>query len=147
MFCRHLHFLILLRLHGVELDDEDAEGPLLLTSAILKNRGLTRHRSKSVRNPRVKKRQKFAKAKKVIASQKPVFNFGAGDSTWYGGERTGLDSCKERAVLNRALRTRLHDVCLRTQQWCASKPCTVFPIEKSWRLQTAVWNLVWNNHG
>jgi U3 small nucleolar RNA-associated protein 3 len=45
-----------------------------------------------VRNPRVKKRQKFAKAKKVIASQKPVFKPGAGDSTWYGGERSGIST-------------------------------------------------------
>ncbi|KAN0127334.1 Sas10 C-terminal domain containing protein [Lactarius tabidus] len=76
----------------VEVDDDGAEGPRSLTRAILKNRGLTPHRSKSVRNPRVKKRQKFAKATKVIASQKPVFKAGAGDSTWYGGERTGVST-------------------------------------------------------
>lgn len=72
--------------------DEDTEGPRSLTRAILKNRGLTPRRSKSVRNPRVKKRQKFAKAKKVIASQKPVFKPGTGDSTWYGGERSGIST-------------------------------------------------------
>ncbi|KAH9045031.1 Sas10 C-terminal domain-containing protein [Lactarius hengduanensis] len=76
----------------VELDDDSAEGPRSLTRAILKNRGLTPRRSKSVRNPRVKKRQKFAKAKKVLASQKPVFKPGAGDSTWYGGERSGIST-------------------------------------------------------
>ncbi|KAI0301157.1 Sas10 C-terminal domain-containing protein [Multifurca ochricompacta] len=73
-------------------DDDGAEGPRSLTRAILKNRGLTPRRSKSVRNPRVKKRQKFAKAKKVIASQKSVFKPGAGDSTWYGGERSGIST-------------------------------------------------------
>ncbi|KAI0287956.1 Sas10 C-terminal domain-containing protein [Russula brevipes] len=75
-----------------EADGDGAEGPRSLTHAILKNRGLTPRRSKSVRNPRVKKRQKFAKAKKVIASQKPVFKPGAGDSTWYGGERSGIST-------------------------------------------------------
>jgi U3 small nucleolar RNA-associated protein 3 len=75
-----------------EVDEDSAEGPRSLTRAILKNRGLTPRRSKSVRNPRVKKRQKFAKAKKVIASQKPVFKPGAGDSTWYGGERSGIST-------------------------------------------------------
>ncbi|KAI9465039.1 Sas10 C-terminal domain-containing protein [Lactarius psammicola] len=77
---------------SVELDDDSAKGPRSLTRAILKNRGLTPRRSKSVRNPRVKKRQKFAKAKKVLASQKPVFKPGAGDSTWYGGERSGIST-------------------------------------------------------
>jgi U3 small nucleolar RNA-associated protein 3 len=76
----------------VEAEDDSAEGPRSLTRAILKNRGLTPRRSKSVRNPRVKKRQKFAKAKKVLASQKPVFKPGAGDSTWYGGERSGIST-------------------------------------------------------
>ncbi|KAF8490792.1 Sas10 C-terminal domain-containing protein [Russula emetica] len=75
-----------------EVGRDNAEGPRSLTRAILKNRGLTPRRSKSVRNPRVKKRQKFAKAKKVIASQKPVFKPGAGDSTWYGGEKSGIST-------------------------------------------------------
>ena len=75
-----------------EVDRDNATGPRSLTRAILKNRGLTPRRSKSVRNPRVKKRQKFAKAKKVIASQKPVFKPGAGDSTWYGGEKSGIST-------------------------------------------------------
>ncbi|TFY68810.1 hypothetical protein EVG20_g3402 [Dentipellis fragilis] len=72
-----------------DVDDDTAEGPRLLTRAILKNRGLTPHRSKSVRNPRVKKRQRFEKAKKVIASQKAVYK-GAVDATRYGGEQTGI---------------------------------------------------------
>ncbi|KAI0250963.1 Sas10 C-terminal domain-containing protein [Lactifluus subvellereus] len=76
----------------MEADNDSAEGPRSLTRAILKNRGLTPRRSKSVRNPRVKKRQKFDKAKKVLASQKPVFKPGAGDSTWYGGERSGIST-------------------------------------------------------
>ena len=82
--------------HRVESDDDDsAQGPLSLTRAILKNRGLTPRRPKSVHNPRVKKRQKFAKAKKVIASQKPVFKPGAGDSdvVWRRANRC-LDCCE-----------------------------------------------------
>jgi len=85
--------LLLEHVHAYsEVDRDNAEGPRSLTRAILKNRGLTPRRSKSVRNPRVKKRQKFAKAKKVIASQKPVFKPGAGDSTWYGGEKSGIST-------------------------------------------------------
>ncbi|KAA1469751.1 hypothetical protein DENSPDRAFT_816924 [Dentipellis sp. KUC8613] len=71
------------------IEDDTAEGPRALTRAILKNRGLTPHRSKSVRNPRVKKRQRFEKAKKTIASQKAVYK-GAVDATRYGGEQTGI---------------------------------------------------------
>ena len=54
----------------------------------MKNKGLTPHRSKSVRNPRVKKRQRFEKAKKKISSQKAVYR--GGDSAKYGGESTGI---------------------------------------------------------
>jgi U3 small nucleolar RNA-associated protein 3 len=78
--------------HRMETENDSAGGPRSLTRAILKNRGLTPHRSKSVRNPRVKKRQKFAKAKKVIASQKAVFKPGVGDWTRYDGERTGIST-------------------------------------------------------
>ena len=69
---------------------ETADGPRALTRAILKNRGLTPHRSKSVRNPRVKKRQKFEKAKKKVSSQKAVYKGGIGDAANYEGERSGI---------------------------------------------------------
>ena len=69
---------------------EAADGPRPLTRAILKNRGLTPHRSKSVRNPRVKKRQKFEKAKKKVSSQKAVYKGGIGNTDSYGGERSGI---------------------------------------------------------
>ena len=88
----HHHRLLTRACTYSEIDEDNVEGPRSLTRAILKNRGLTPRRSKSVRNPRVKKRQKFAKANKVIASQKPVFKPGAGDSTWYGGERSGIST-------------------------------------------------------
>jgi U3 small nucleolar RNA-associated protein 3 len=57
---------------------------------MLKNKGLTPRRPKSVRNPRVKKRQKFEKAKKKVASQKAVYKGGIGDAGQYGGERFGI---------------------------------------------------------
>ena len=69
---------------------ETADGPRALTRSILKNRGLTPHRSKSVRNPRVKKRQKFEKAKKKVSSQKAVYKGGIGNTANYGGEKSGI---------------------------------------------------------
>ena len=69
---------------------ETSDGPRALTRAILKNRGLTPHRPKAVRNPRVKKRQKFEKAKKRVSSQKAVYKGGIGDVANYGGEKSGI---------------------------------------------------------
>ncbi|EMD40075.1 hypothetical protein CERSUDRAFT_92569 [Gelatoporia subvermispora B] len=69
--------------------DDSADGPRSLTRAILKNKGLTPHRGKSVRNPRVKKRQKYEKAKKRVASQKAVYKGGM-DASRYDGEKTGI---------------------------------------------------------
>ncbi|WVR06580.1 hypothetical protein IAU60_003612 [Kwoniella sp. DSM 27419] len=74
------------------LDDIEHEGgPRALTRAIEKNRGLTPRRSKSGRNPRVKKRQAYEKAKKKVASQRSVYKGGqaayGGD---YKGEKTGI---------------------------------------------------------
>ena len=69
---------------------ETTDGPRALTRAILKNRGLTPHRSKSVRNPRVKKRQKFEKAKKKVNSQKAVYKGGIGNTANYEGEKSGI---------------------------------------------------------
>ena len=66
------------------------DGQRGVTRAILKNRGLTPKRSKSVRNPRVKKRQKFEKAKKKLASQKATYKGGIGDVGHYGGEKSGI---------------------------------------------------------
>jgi U3 small nucleolar RNA-associated protein 3 len=74
-----------------EYTEEEADGPRSLTRAILKNRGLTPHRSKSVRNPRVKKRQKYDKAKKKVSSQKAVYKGGLAESGGkYGGEKSGI---------------------------------------------------------
>lgn len=70
--------------------DDTAEGPRSVSRAILKNKGLTPHRSKSVRNPRVKKRQKYEKAKKKVASQKAVYKGGLATTGRYDGEKSGI---------------------------------------------------------
>jgi len=68
-----------------------ADGPRSLTRSILKNKGLTPHRSKSVRNPRVKKRQKYDDAKKKIRSQKAVYEGGLSSTGGrYDGEASGI---------------------------------------------------------
>ncbi|KAF5382522.1 hypothetical protein D9615_002950 [Tricholomella constricta] len=73
-----------------DFNEVDATGPRSLTRAILANKGLTPHRPKSVRNPRVKKRLKFEKAKKKLSSQKAVYKGGLADSGRYDGEKTGI---------------------------------------------------------
>ena len=70
--------------------DDAAEGPRSVSRAILKNRGLTPHRSKSVRNPRVKKRQRYEEAKKKVSSQKAVYKGGIAATGRYDGEKTGI---------------------------------------------------------
>ncbi|KAJ9113838.1 hypothetical protein QFC19_000031 [Naganishia cerealis] len=74
---------------------EEAEaassGPRSLTRAIEKNRGLTPHRKKTARNPRVKKREQYEKAKLKVSSQRAVYKGGqsalAGS---YAGEKSGI---------------------------------------------------------
>ncbi|KIM89034.1 hypothetical protein PILCRDRAFT_812924 [Piloderma croceum F 1598] len=73
-----------------DFQNDTITGPRSLTRAILSNKGLTPHRSKSVRNPRVKKRQKFEKAKKKVSSQKAVYKGGIGDTGRYDGEKSGI---------------------------------------------------------
>jgi len=72
------------------VEDESADGPRSLTRAILKNKGLTPSRSKSIRNPRVKKRMRFEKAKKKVSSQRAVYKGGIGESGRYDGEKSGI---------------------------------------------------------
>ena len=73
------------------MDDTDGpSGPRSLTRAILANKGLTPHRPKSVRNPRVKKRLKFEKAKKKLSSQKAVYKGGLAETGRYDGEKSGI---------------------------------------------------------
>jgi len=71
--------------------EESSSGPRSLTRAILKNKGLTPQRPKAVRNPRVKKRQRFEKAKKKVASQKAVYKGGLAETKGrYDGEKSGI---------------------------------------------------------
>jgi U3 small nucleolar RNA-associated protein 3 len=81
-------------------DSEGADGPRGLTRAILKNRGLTPHRSKSVRNPRVKKRQKYDQAKKKLASQRAVYKEGPRDVTRCEGEKSGISKVVKSIKFN-----------------------------------------------
>ncbi|KAF5360398.1 hypothetical protein D9756_004767 [Leucocoprinus leucothites] len=73
------------------VEEESLDGPRSLTRAILTNKGLTPHRPKAVRNPRVKKRQKFEKAKKKLSSQKAVYKGGLSQTGgYYEGEKSGI---------------------------------------------------------
>ncbi|KAJ3875736.1 Sas10 C-terminal domain-containing protein [Lentinula edodes] len=71
--------------------EEASNGPRSLTRAILANKGLTPHRPKSVRNPRVKKKINFAKAQRKVASQKAVYKGGVNATGGrYEGEKSGI---------------------------------------------------------
>ena len=72
------------------MEEDTADGPRALTRAILKNKGLTPTRSKSVRNPRVKKRMRYEKAKKKVSSQKAVYKGGLATTGRYEGEKSGI---------------------------------------------------------
>ncbi|OQO11998.1 hypothetical protein B0A48_02637 [Cryoendolithus antarcticus] len=65
------------------------DGKRKISYLIEKNKGLTPHRKKDVRNPRVKKRKKYDEKKKKLASMKPVYKGGEGRGG-YGGELTGI---------------------------------------------------------
>ncbi|PFH53937.1 hypothetical protein AMATHDRAFT_72960 [Amanita thiersii Skay4041] len=74
-----------------KIEDFEANGPRSLTRAILTNKGLTPRRPKASRNPRVKKRKMFEKAKKKVASQKAIYKGGIAETGGrYDGERTGI---------------------------------------------------------
>lgn len=73
----------------VEKEEVGADGKRAITYAIEKNKGLTPHRKKDVRNPRVKKRKKYDEKKKKLASMRPVYKGGEGRGG-YGGELTGI---------------------------------------------------------
>ncbi|SMY19969.1 unnamed protein product [Zymoseptoria tritici ST99CH_1A5] len=65
------------------------DGKRKINYMIEKNKGLTPHRKKDVRNPRVKKKKKYEEKKKKLASMKPVYKGGEGRGG-YGGELTGI---------------------------------------------------------
>lgn len=81
------------RIGDEQFEGEDGAGPRSLTRAIEKNRGLTQRRAKSGRNPRVKKRQAYEKAKQKVGSQRAVFKGGqASLGGRYSGEKTGIST-------------------------------------------------------
>nr|OQO03746.1 hypothetical protein B0A51_18085 [Rachicladosporium sp. CCFEE 5018] len=73
----------------VEQEVVGDDGKRKISYLIEKNKGLTPHRKKDVRNPRVKKRKKYDEEKKKLASMKPVYKGGEGRGG-YGGELTGI---------------------------------------------------------
>lgn len=75
----------------IDLDEDENTGPRSLTRVILKNKGLTPHRPKSVRNPRVKKRMRYEKAQKTVSSQKAIYKGGLSQTGGrYEGEKSGI---------------------------------------------------------
>lgn len=66
-----------------------------------KNRGLTPHRPKTVRNPRVKKRIKFDKAQKKLSSTRAVYKGGmAALEGGYAGEKSGISNVIKSRTFN-----------------------------------------------
>ncbi|KAF1944570.1 hypothetical protein EJ02DRAFT_452427 [Clathrospora elynae] len=82
---------------GAQVIEEEVigeDGRRMISYQISKNKGLTPHRKKSVRNPRVKKKEKYKEKQKKLKSMKPVFDKAAAakGSASYGGELTGIKS-------------------------------------------------------
>ena len=77
-------------------EEGDMEGKRAIGYTIEKNKGLTPHRKKDVRNPRVKKRKAYEKAKKKLRTVKRVYS--GGQQGAYGGEMTGIKKCVVRST-------------------------------------------------
>ncbi|KAF1835484.1 hypothetical protein BDW02DRAFT_597239 [Decorospora gaudefroyi] len=80
---------------GAQVVEEEVigdDGRRVISYQIQKNKGLTPHRKKSVRNPRVKKKEKYAAKQKKLKSMTHVFDRAAAakGSANYGGELTGI---------------------------------------------------------
>ena len=75
------------------------DGKRGITYEIAKNKGLTPHRKKDVRNPRVKKRKKYDEKMKKLGSsgQRQIWKGGEGRGG-YGGEATGIKKGLVRSV-------------------------------------------------
>ncbi|KAK9492840.1 Sas10 C-terminal domain-containing protein [Lipomyces doorenjongii] len=71
------------------------DGKRAVNYQILKNKGLTPKRNRDNRNPRVKKRKKYEKAKKKLASMKQVYKVPDGP---YSGEKTGIKKNISRSI-------------------------------------------------
>ena len=75
--------------------EEAHSGPRPASRDILKNRGLTPHRNRDLKNPRVKQRVKYERAQKRISSFKPVARQSRGP---YHGEDTGIRTNLTRSM-------------------------------------------------
>ena len=81
----------------VEVETLGEDGKRAVGYVIEKNKGLTPHRKKSVRNPRKKKREAFEKKSKKLGSVRQVWKGGEGRGG-YGGELTGIKKGVGRGV-------------------------------------------------
>ena len=81
----------------VPLARSDADGPRAITRDVEKNRGLTPHRRRDIKNPRVKGRKRFEKA--TVRRRGQVRDVTAGAAgAGYGGEKTGVRSKLSKSV-------------------------------------------------
>eukprot|EP00741_Cyanophora_paradoxa_P024449 tig00022075_g23606.t1 len=77
------------------MEEEEAEGKRGASMQMLKNRGLTPHRSRENKNPRVKHRNKFEKA---LVKRKGAVRDWKPQSKPYAGESTGIRAGVSRSV-------------------------------------------------
>lgn len=84
-----------LKEHGYSMEEIATHGKRALNRQIEKNKGLMPSRGKDQRNPRVKKRKKFAKAQKKLATRKPLVK---ADRGAYHGELSGISSRTIKSV-------------------------------------------------
>lgn len=77
----------------------DTDGKRGISYEIAKNKGLTPHRKKDVRNPRVKKRVKYEEKMKKLGNsgQRKLYKGGEGRGG-YGGETTGINRSVVRST-------------------------------------------------
>lgn len=73
------------------------DGKRKITYAIDKNKGLTPKRKKSVRNPRVKKREQYKARQKKLSSMKPTWK-GGEPKGGYQGELSGINSSVVKSI-------------------------------------------------
>ncbi|EQC32078.1 hypothetical protein SDRG_10275 [Saprolegnia diclina VS20] len=83
-----------------EDDEDDEDKKRGATYQMIKNRGLTAHKSKVNRNPRVKKRLQYEKA--LVRRKGQVRDVRVGEAARYGGELTGI---KANITRSRKLRS------------------------------------------
>ncbi|OCK85908.1 hypothetical protein K432DRAFT_421365 [Lepidopterella palustris CBS 459.81] len=81
----------------VETEQAGADGKRKITYLIEKNKGLTPHRKRLSRNPRVKKKVKYQDKLKKLRSQKAVYG-GGEQRGGYGGEKTGIKAGLVKSV-------------------------------------------------